>query len=764
MPSYMLKRRKLYAVPYVTHAGNPIVDRGVMSGFNSSTFAATTGSFPSGATTFEIVFKFTTAADVTTRQCLYNTGYVIYPCIVSGKFTLALGNGSSWSITSEISGSHSVRANTTYWHRVKFDGAASTLSYSTDGKNWTTDITVASTVCASVGGNFLYIGVVNDKTYPFFGSIDFNECYSNANGARCWTGMSSSKVLPNVTKFGMVMNGATASLWNFANSNYATIPMTFQPKSGDTWELGFKVQIGTIGTQQNILGIVPTERGGVECTISAAGKWALWLSTGTSTNDYIAQGVTGSYTVLAGTVYWVKIIYDGSVYTLSYSLDGETYIEDISVSSTTAIYANGPYCLGANGYPASAGVWTGVIYLPDCYAKINDEVIWKGTKPNAVVDNYALKRRTYLKYAYEDWSQPVATSNTTAVDGGAMEITSTSGDTGSTVNYPWYAMDNTFSDNRFWEVKSVPSWWQVKFPYTIKITGLKYYKGNNDSNNTTFVAFYTSSAMTTQIGNTLSSNGSAWQGFDVSGIPEEGIETDTIYVRLLTSTSNYTSMGELKIEAKKRITVDATKDDYDILGHKNYTLRRSQKFLSNVTKVGNITDVENIIRGFSSSSWVTALDTFSPGANPWEAVVKFKANSIDSYQVLYCSSDIAYQPFDIRIQDKKLAFVGFRENTETRIFTALGTTVLETDKWYWAKGTYSPAIGYSLYLSTDGINYILEDTTYSSITIKQGYNIVLGADFSDNAVYYSGAFSGAIDLKECYINVAGERLWTGVIK
>ncbi|MBQ8630742.1 MAG: hypothetical protein IJ479_03365, partial [Alphaproteobacteria bacterium] len=80
------------------------------------------------------------------------------------------------------------------------------------------------------------------------------------------------------------------------------------------------------------------------------------------------------------------------------------------------------------------------------------------------------------------------------------------------------------------------------------------------------------------------------------------------------------------------------------------------------------------------------------------------------------------------------------------------------------KGTYSPAIGYSLYLSTDGINYILEDTTYSSITIKQGYNIVLGADFSDNAVYYSGAFSGAIDLKECYINVAGERLWTGVIK
>lgn len=564
MPSYVLKRKEIVPAPFATQIGAPSIIKGVMSGFSTANCVAMGKDWPANAKSFELVFKVRTGSDVSTQQCIYNAKWCVWLYINSGKFVLSLGQASSWNITNLKTGTYSVLANTTYWIRLKFTGSSYLLDYSLDGATYSNDITVTSS--ASTGGGLaLYLGIVNDKTYPFYGSIDFNESYLNVAGTRFWTGVMDRDV-PNVGVVGspLIFSSNLRSGY-FGRKSYLTIPMTFQPGSGDTWELGFKVTTGTLDTQQNILGIVPNERGGVEVTVTSS-KWALWLSTGTAVADYIAQGVTGSYTVLADTTYWIKIAYDGSTYTLSYSLDGETYVEDISVSSTAAIYANTQYCLGTNGYPESAGVWTGHIFLDGCYAKINGEVIWKGTKPSIYIENYVLKRRKIIPEEIQDWTQPIATANKTAIEGGYMVITSTSGDTGSTVNYAWYAMDNTFSGNRFWEVKAVTSWWQVKFPYKLKITGLKYYKGNNDSNNTTSVAFYTSSDMTTQIGTTTSTGGSAWQGFAISGIPTEGIVTDTIYVRLLSSTGNYTSMGELQITAKKVIP--------EHVEDTNYVLRR----------------------------------------------------------------------------------------------------------------------------------------------------------------------------------------------
>ena len=192
---------------------------------------------------------------------------------------------------------------------------------------------------------------------------------------------------------------------------------------------------------------------------------------------------------------------------------------------------------------------------------------------------YVFAKKRYFKYQYVSWTQPKLTANTTAAEGGSIVVTATSGDTGSSVNYPYQAMDGgKTSGSAYWEVKSVPSWWQIKFPYKLKITGIKYYKADNDSNNTTSVEFYTSSAKTTKIGNTLSTSGNAWASFSVSGIPSSGIITDTVYVNLAASSGGYTSIGEIEITATKQTVIDGTASSYDYIGSPTaYALKSSAK-------------------------------------------------------------------------------------------------------------------------------------------------------------------------------------------
>ncbi|MBR1776326.1 hypothetical protein IJ750_04560 [bacterium] len=151
------------------------------------------------------------------------------------------------------------------------------------------------------------------------------------------------------------------------------------------------------------------------------------------------------------------------------------------------------------------------------------------------------------------WVQPIATGSTTAITGGDMVITSSS----SYSNYDaWKAMDGVYSGTTAttgWGINntSANQWWQLKLPYQIRITGLKGYQryDTTPANANTIGRFYTSSDMTTPIGDTYTNaSGINWNAVEVSGIPEEGIVTDTIYFQK-TGGGNYGGLGELVITA-----------------------------------------------------------------------------------------------------------------------------------------------------------------------------------------------------------------------
>lgn len=151
------------------------------------------------------------------------------------------------------------------------------------------------------------------------------------------------------------------------------------------------------------------------------------------------------------------------------------------------------------------------------------------------------------------WVQPIATGSTTAITGGDMVITSSNSHSGYEA---WKAMDGVYSGTTAttgWGTSNTTAnqWWQLKLPYQIRITGLKGYQryDTTPANANTIGRFYTSSDMTTPIGDTYTNaSGINWNAVEVSGIPEEGIVTDTIYFQK-TGGGSYGGLGELVITA-----------------------------------------------------------------------------------------------------------------------------------------------------------------------------------------------------------------------
>lgn len=163
----------------------------------------------------------------------------------------------------------------------------------------------------------------------------------------------------------------------FSITDYPSMDLPFKPDS-NTWEINFKITTGSNITSANAI------FDGGNSTISVAAriyssKFQLFLSSnGTSWN--LADGSTGSYTLLQNTAYYIKISFSGSTYTLSYSTDGISYTADITINNSTVIYNNTKLVIGVaygiGSVPADA--FSGSIDLNESYIKINGSLWWKG--------------------------------------------------------------------------------------------------------------------------------------------------------------------------------------------------------------------------------------------------------------------------------------------------------------------------------------------------------------------------------------------------
>ena len=166
-------------------------------------------------------------------------------------------------------------------------------------------------------------------------------------------------------------------------------------------------------------------------------------------------------------------------------------------------------------------------------------------------------QRPYV-YQYVSWTQPALTSNSTVTTLGTVTASASSYYSGEE---PWEAMNGIHSGtgHDYWTSSgasgsAVGEWWQVVFPYQIKITGLTYYNRYNHGGTWSNITgrFWTSSARTTSIGNSFGPTGTTnWAPTTVSGIPASGVLTDTIFLYVTGADTKYGCMGDLGITATR---------------------------------------------------------------------------------------------------------------------------------------------------------------------------------------------------------------------
>lgn len=197
-----------YLASNVEYVGSVNDNLGILSGFSTTNYVyvgSSTTTFNPGSNPWEVCIKFTTGSDVTTDQYIIVSGNISNYGTVdlnlnSSKFKLcASSNGTSGNIADHVAGTYIVLANTTYWVKMTFDGSKYVLSYSLDGENFTTDITVTNSTVAIQNRCFILGTDYASSAYvsPFLGSIDLTQCYIKIAGEYWWKGIRQARINNN---------------------------------------------------------------------------------------------------------------------------------------------------------------------------------------------------------------------------------------------------------------------------------------------------------------------------------------------------------------------------------------------------------------------------------------------------------------------------------------------------------------------------------------------------------------------------------------
>ena len=145
-----------------TVVGSPtITDDGVASGFSKSNYLSTSYVPNQNYKTFSIKFKFNTGS---TKAGAYiigdkiNTANFLLAWGGNARFALWLSTDDNRDIANGLYGKANIQFNKDYWINFTFDGTKYVLYVSTDGKTYTPDITITSSLKANIWQ--LYMGRV----------------------------------------------------------------------------------------------------------------------------------------------------------------------------------------------------------------------------------------------------------------------------------------------------------------------------------------------------------------------------------------------------------------------------------------------------------------------------------------------------------------------------------------------------------------------------------------------------------------------------
>lgn len=188
---------ELFKFPNATIVGEPLIESGQVSRFSNTNYMIFPFVVDVRDKAFEIDFCFTTGANVTTQQNIIDSKCGIAFAIQNGSTILALSsNGSTFDIGA-VTGTYTIEPNKTYYAKLEWTKSIYALSLSQDGRVYTMDIVVNSTL--GPYPTSIYIGGSPDlfgagTAHPLGGSINMNRCSLTVAGLPIWAGMDDAGI------------------------------------------------------------------------------------------------------------------------------------------------------------------------------------------------------------------------------------------------------------------------------------------------------------------------------------------------------------------------------------------------------------------------------------------------------------------------------------------------------------------------------------------------------------------------------------------
>lgn len=211
--------------------GNANYDKGFVNNFTTSNYLMLQETLPI-ADEIEFGGKISLAAKSTATKCIYEISTSSWT-----GFNIALDSSSRlrlWTSSQTATGS-TLEANTDYWFKCVCNSKGSILYLSTDGVEYTQNITITNNQYSSWVNPNVYLGVRGyNKTEPLTNDvIDLNDCYVKVNNGLWWKGIITVKPytftintkLENAT---IIINGEERNTITALGGNMVTYSITYQ--------------------------------------------------------------------------------------------------------------------------------------------------------------------------------------------------------------------------------------------------------------------------------------------------------------------------------------------------------------------------------------------------------------------------------------------------------------------------------------------------------------------------------------------------------
>ena len=176
-----------------TVVGSPTINdtTKTVTNFSGSNYITIPAIDTQTANIWEIGFRFSYGGDEGVNQ-IYFCSTPMCLQIRAGspqeRITLYMSsNGTSWDIANNVTGSMILQTGQTYYIKLFFDGSKYILSYSTDGVNYITDITITSSVKINPNATHNIIGSNASSIYMRNGYFYLGDTYIKVNWNIVWT-------------------------------------------------------------------------------------------------------------------------------------------------------------------------------------------------------------------------------------------------------------------------------------------------------------------------------------------------------------------------------------------------------------------------------------------------------------------------------------------------------------------------------------------------------------------------------------------------